>query len=134
MQEEWGEPGFRERPLVGVNPAVDTGREDLHGGLVPDPGVHALEPVIEPPQLLRLQVNIGARAEVHLADAAVAERVGPGPDQDLLTSPGRFCAAALLHPVEVDERGASIRVVPAAHVNTGTSMFGYWWWLLIARQ
>ena len=117
VQEEWGEPGFGDRPLVGEGPAVDSGREDLHGRLVLNPGIHALEPAIEPAQLLRLKVNIGVRAEVHLADPAAAEGVGPGPNQDLLTPPGRFCPAALLHPVEVDERGASIGVVPAAHVE-----------------
>ena len=83
-------PRLRRRPALLVTPAVRAHDEDADRRLFHHPVLHAVKPVVEPPELERAEVHLqvderglGSEPEVELADRVELDDVGPGPDQEL---------------------------------------------------
>ncbi len=113
----------RQRPLVFVTPFVDAHDEESQGRFIDDAVIDALEPVVEPAQFQRFQIDHRMRAKVDIARAwRRAERMGPGSD-DQFALPCLRRPSVLAQTVEVDEGMWDVKIVPAAHIERGCGDF-----------
>ena len=109
--------GIRQRPGVGIPPAVHPHQEQPQRRLPLDTVVDAAQPALEPAQLFGLQIDERVLAKVDVAGSCRrSQGVRPGTD-DELALPRLVRAAFEAQTVEVGERLIGIEVVPTPHVE-----------------
>src|SRR5207247_9894637 len=94
------------RPTGQVQPAVGAHEEHTYGRLVTDSVGHAFQPIIEPPQTQRVQVNRRFRTKVQLSNLSRAGcrwTMYPGPDDQPLPHATAFATPTLVNALEASD-------------------------------